>query len=81
MHSLRNDVRCGEEPEVKRGRILCRALTGAILCGWLMHKKYSSEELYGDSPTIWYTAWRILLRYFAPLALIGVFVDMFLQAI
>lgn len=53
----------------------------AIFTGWLMKRKYSQEELYGDQPTIWYKAWRILLRYFAPLALLGVFVDMFLQAI
>ena len=53
----------------------------AILCGWLMKTKYSRPELYGDNPTIWYTAWLILLRYFAPLVLLGVFVDMFLQAV
>lgn len=53
----------------------------AIFCGWLMHTRYSREELYGDNPTVWYTAWRILLRFLAPLVLLGVFVDMFLRAV
>lgn len=53
----------------------------AIFAGWMMHKKYSQEELYGDSPTIWYGAWRFLVRYVAPIVLLGVFLDMLIQAI
>ena len=53
----------------------------AIFAGWMMHKKFSQEELYGDSPTIWYGAWRFLVRYVAPLILLGVFLDMLIQAI
>ena len=52
----------------------------AIFTGWLMHRKFSQEELYGDSPSIWYGAWRFLLRFVAPLVLFAVFVDMLRQA-
>jgi NSS family neurotransmitter:Na+ symporter len=48
----------------------------AIFCGWLMQRKFSSDELYGGEQTFWYRAWLILLRYLAPLVLLGVFVDM-----
>ena len=53
----------------------------AIFVGWLMKKKYSQEELYGDRPTFWFSAWRFLLRYFAPIVLLGIFIDMLIQAI
>jgi hypothetical protein len=39
------------------------------------------EELYAGRPTPGYTAWRILVRYLAPLVLVGIFVDMLRQAI
>jgi len=48
----------------------------AIFTGWLVHRKFSSDELYGDKPTIWYRVWLFLIRYLAPLILLGVFVDM-----
>jgi NSS family neurotransmitter:Na+ symporter len=52
----------------------------AIFTGWLVHRKFTQQELYGDKPTIWYRAWRVLVRYVAPLLLLGVFLDMLLQA-
>jgi len=52
------------------------AILIAIFTGWLMHRKFSSDELYGGNPTIWYGVWRFLIRYFAPLVLLAVFIDM-----
>jgi len=52
----------------------------AVFTGWLVKRKFTEQELYGDQPTIWYGAWRFLLRYVAPLVLLGVFVDMLRQA-
>ncbi len=48
----------------------------AIFVGWIMKKKFSSAELYGDHPTIWYNAWLILVRFVAPLVLLAVFINM-----
>jgi NSS family neurotransmitter:Na+ symporter len=53
----------------------------AVFVGWRMREKFSREELYGDSPTAWYRALRFLLRYLAPLVLLGIFLDMLLQAL
>ena len=53
----------------------------AVFAGWLMKKQYSLDELYGGRPTPGYTAWRVLVRYLAPLVLVGIFVDMLRQAI
>ena len=52
----------------------------AVFLGWRVKRRYSEDELYGDSPTFWYGAWRFLLRYVAPVVLLGIFVDMLLQA-
>lgn len=52
----------------------------AVFTGWLVHRRVTEQELYGDSPTIGYKAWRFLLRYVAPIVLLGVFIDMLLQA-
>jgi neurotransmitter:Na+ symporter, NSS family len=48
----------------------------AIFVGWIMKKKFSSDELYGDHPTLWYSAWLFLVRFVAPLVLLVVFWDM-----
>jgi NSS family neurotransmitter:Na+ symporter len=48
----------------------------AIFAGWMMKKKFSREELYGDTPNFWYAAWLFLVRFVAPLVLFLVFVDM-----
>jgi NSS family neurotransmitter:Na+ symporter len=48
----------------------------AVFSAWIMHRKYSSAELYGDKPTPWYGIWRFLVRFVAPLVLLGVFIDM-----
>mgnify|MGYP001549649372 FL=1 len=48
----------------------------AVFAGWMVKRKFSSEELYGDQPTFWYGVWRFLLRYVAPVVLVGVFLDM-----
>jgi NSS family neurotransmitter:Na+ symporter len=53
----------------------------AVFLGWRVKRRYSEEELYGDNPSAWYGIWRFLLRYFAPLVLLGVFVDMLIEAI
>ena len=53
----------------------------AVFAGWLMKRQYSLDELYGGRPTPGYTAWRFLVRYLAPLVLVGIFVDMLRQAI
>lgn len=53
----------------------------AVFTGWLVHRKFTQQELYGDKPTIWFSAWRILVRYVAPVILLGVFLDMLTQAI
>jgi len=53
----------------------------AVFAGWLMKRQYSLDELYGGRPTPGYTAWRVLVRYLAPLVLVGIFVDMLRQAI
>jgi NSS family neurotransmitter:Na+ symporter len=50
----------------------------AIFLGWRVKQRFSREELYGDAPSIWYGAWRFLLRYFAPLVLTGIFLHMLL---
>lgn len=52
----------------------------AVFLGWRVHEKFSREELYGDSPTVWYKAWRFLLRFVAPVVLLSIFVDMLIQA-
>ncbi len=48
----------------------------AIFTGWLVKRKFTQQELYGDAPTVWYRVWLFLLRFVAPLILIAVFVDM-----
>jgi NSS family neurotransmitter:Na+ symporter len=48
----------------------------AIFAGWLVQRKFTEDELYGGRPNIWYAAWRFLLRYVAPVILLGVFIDM-----
>ena len=48
----------------------------AVFCGWMVHRKFSSDELYGNNPTVWYRVWLFLLRFLAPVVLVGVFVDM-----
>lgn len=48
----------------------------AVFAGWMMLRKFSSDELYGDRPTPWFGVWRFLLRYVAPVVLLGVFIDM-----
>jgi len=53
----------------------------AVFAGWLMKRQYSMDELYAGRPTPGYTAWRVLVRYLAPLVLVGIFVDMLRQAI
>jgi len=53
----------------------------AVFAGWLMKRQYSLDELYEGRPTPGYTAWRVLVRYLAPLVLVGIFVDMLRQAI
>ena len=50
----------------------------AVFLGWRVKQRFSREELYGDSPSFWYGAWRFLLRYFAPLVLTGIFLHMLL---
>lgn len=50
----------------------------AVFLGWRVKQRFSREELYGDAPSIWYGAWRFLLRYFAPLVLTGIFLHMLL---
>jgi NSS family neurotransmitter:Na+ symporter len=52
----------------------------AVFTGWLVHRRYTEAELYGERPTAWYGAWRFLLRYVAPVILLGVFVDMLIRA-
>ncbi|NNJ64066.1 MAG: sodium-dependent transporter, partial [Xanthomonadales bacterium] len=52
------------------------AILIAIFTGWLVDRKFTQAELYGDRPTAWFGIWRFLLRYFAPLLLLGVFIDM-----
>jgi NSS family neurotransmitter:Na+ symporter len=51
----------------------------AVFTGWLVHRRFTEDELYGSRPTIWYRGWRFLLRYLAPLMLLGVFLDMLLN--
>jgi NSS family neurotransmitter:Na+ symporter len=48
----------------------------AIIAGWVIKKKFSSDELYGTAPTIWYRAWLFLVRFVAPVVLLAVFFDM-----
>ncbi len=48
----------------------------AIFTGWVMKKKFSKDELYEGRPTIWYYAWLFLVRFVAPLILVGVFIDL-----
>lgn len=48
----------------------------AIFLGWRVKRRFSQEELYGDTPSPWYGVLRFLLRYFAPVVLIGIFLDM-----
>ena len=48
----------------------------AFFVGWVMQKKFSSDELYGGNPTIWYRAWLFLVRFVAPIILLAVFWDM-----
>ena len=52
----------------------------AVFLGWRVKRRFSEDELYGDNPTFWYGAWRFLLRYVAPVVLLGIFVDMLIQA-
>lgn len=52
----------------------------AIFTGWRIREAFSRNELYGDQPTFWFRAWRFLLRYVAPIVLLGVFVDMLIKA-
>lgn len=52
------------------------AILIAVFCGWMMKREYSQRELYGDRPTAWFGIWRFLLRYVAPVILLGVFIDM-----
>lgn len=48
----------------------------AIFAGWMIRKKFSSDELYGSSPTVWFHVWLFLARFFAPVILILVFMDL-----
>ena len=48
----------------------------AVFVGWRVKSRFSREELYGDRPTPWFGAWRFLLRWFAPVVLAGIFIDM-----
>ena len=48
----------------------------AVFAGWVMHRKFSSDELYAGKPTIWYKAWLFLVRFVAPVILLFVFWDM-----
>jgi NSS family neurotransmitter:Na+ symporter len=48
----------------------------AVFAGWVMKKKFSSDELYAGKPTIWYYAWLFLVRFVAPVILLGVFIDL-----
>jgi NSS family neurotransmitter:Na+ symporter len=48
----------------------------AIFVGWIVQKRFSSAELYGDQPSRWYGIWLFLVRFVAPVILLGVFFDM-----
>ena len=48
----------------------------AVFVGWVMQRRFSSAELYGDKPTLGYSTWLFLVRFVAPLILLGVFYDM-----
>jgi len=48
----------------------------AVFAGWVIRKRFSSDELYGDRPTIWYYVWLFLVRFVAPVILLAVFIDM-----
>ena len=56
------------------------AILIAIFTGWLLQRRFTRAELYGDRPTVWYRVWLFLLRYFAPVLLLGVFIDMLRSA-
>ncbi|MBT8039262.1 MAG: sodium-dependent transporter [Gammaproteobacteria bacterium] len=51
----------------------------AIFVGWRIKGRFSRAELYGDRSTPWFGAWRFLLRWFAPVVLTGIFLDMLIQ--
>ena len=48
----------------------------AIFVGWVMKAQFSSEELYGADAGLWYRVWLFLVRFVAPVILLGVFYDM-----
>jgi len=50
----------------------------AVFAGWLVHRRFTEDELYGGRPTVTYAAWRFALRYVAPVILLGVFLHMLL---
>jgi len=45
----------------------------AIYTGWLMKQQYSQDEL--NIPSLWYSIWRILVRYVAPIMVLVVFLN------
>lgn len=52
---------------------ICLPLAGlftAIFCGWVLKKEQISDYLHWHLDKAWYKIWLILLRYFAPLAII-----------
>ncbi|MBT8056303.1 MAG: sodium-dependent transporter, partial [Gammaproteobacteria bacterium] len=51
----------------------------AIFVGWRIKSRFSHVELYADRSTPWFGAWRFLLRWFAPVVLTGIFLDMLIQ--
>lgn len=51
----------------------------AVFVGWRVKARFTREELYGDRTTPWFGAWRFLLRWFAPIVLAGIFLDMLIQ--
>ena len=48
----------------------------AVFAGWFMKRKFSADELFGGETTIVYRSWLLLVRFFAPLILAYVFIDM-----
>jgi len=48
----------------------------AVFVGWVMQTRFSREELYGNQSGGWYRVWLFLVRFVAPIILLGVFFDL-----